>query len=613
MNSGAKGSAWRGPALVAATYVYFLLFAEFAFLELARPVAGDGARLRLVMGALGAAGVAGSLLGARFFKREAWGRRLGGWLIGCAVAAGVAPFAPRFGVAALAAVAAGVGLSLGGATVALAAGLRAITGLGRLGLAAGLGTGAAYAFCNLPGVFLASPVAQTIWAVAAVLAGAILAWPLDASETEARAGERSDLEPGMGGWTVAFLALVWMDSAAFYIIQHTEALKAETWSGAWTLGGNALTHLVAAVLAGWLLDRGRAVWVVCAATGLLAAACHWIESAGAEVLYVAGVSLYSVALVYAPARSGRPWAAALVYAVAGWGGSALGIGMAQDLHTVPGWFAAAAAAAVAAGLLWRRCARKELSRVVAALAATLGAGAIFTAQPARAEDEAVVIGRGREVYISEGCIHCHSQYVRPGTEDVVRWGPARSLEELLRERPPLFGNRRQGPDLLNVGNRRSAEWNRLHLISPREVSPGSSMPSYERLFAPGERRGEDLVAYLASLGADTRERRLELAAAWRPDAAAKVDARAGAAWFLRACAQCHGDTGRGDGPLAGRLPARPADLTRSAMTDEVALARIIKFGRPGTAMAGHESLDDASVVSLSRHVRTLQGSEQTTR
>lgn len=87
MSDRAKGGAWRGAVLVAATYVYFLLFAEFAFLELARPVTGDGERLRVVMGALGAGGVAGSLAGAFLFRREGWGRRLGGWLLGCALAA----------------------------------------------------------------------------------------------------------------------------------------------------------------------------------------------------------------------------------------------------------------------------------------------------------------------------------------------------------------------------------------------------------------------------------------------------------------------------------------------------------------------------------------------
>ena len=604
MNNREHNSVWRGAALVAATYVYFLIFAEFAFLELVRPVTGDGERLRVVMGALGAGGVAGSVWAARRFAREGWGARLGGWLLGCAAAAGAALVAPSFGVAALAAAGAGIGLALGGATVTLAAGLRAVAGPRRLGMAVGLGTGAAYAFCNLPFVFEAGPAWQTAWAIGAVLAGAVLSRRLDARGEDPGAAESR----GMGGWVVVFLALVWMDSAAFYIIQHTDALKEATWSGAWTLGGNAATHFGFALLAGWLLDRGRAGWTAAAAALLLAAACHWINNPGAELLYVAGVSLYSAALVYAPARAASPKAAALVYAVAGWGGSALGIGMAQDIHGVPGWFAPAALAAVGAGLLWRR---RAGCCVAAAFLFVAGLGDAASSE-ARADEASIL--RGREVYIAEGCIHCHSQYVRPGTDDVVKWGPARPLEELLREKPPLFGNRRQGPDLLNVGNRRSREWNRLHLVAPREVSPGSCMPAYARLFEAGDRRGADLLDYLASLGAGTEVERAEEAAAWLPAEGARVDLGLGARWFARGCAQCHGAEGRGDGPLAARLSSssKPADLSRSAITDELLLARLIKFGRPGTAMAGHEALDDDAVVSLARHVRGLQQSTATT-
>src|SRR4051812_34286964 len=114
--------------------------------------------------------------------------------------------------------------------------------------------------------------------------------------------------------------------------------------------------------------------------------------------------------------------------------------------------------------------------------------------PAAAQDREL-IRRGREVYISEGCIHCHSQYVRPGTADEERWGPARPLAESEQQRPPLFGNRRQGPDLQNVGARRTTEWLRQHLIAPRDVTPGSRMPAYAHLFRPDTaNRGEALVA-----------------------------------------------------------------------------------------------------------------------
>lgn len=593
-NQRARSSLTRAALLVAATYVYFLIFAEFAFIELTRPVTGDGAGLRVVMGALGAGGVGGSVLAARFFSRAAWGPRLAGWLAGCSIAAAGALLAPEGGLPGLAGIGAAVGLTLGGATVTLAAGLAGMAPPGRLGWAAGLGTGGAYAFCNLPWVFEAPPAAQALVAAGAALAGAALArdWSL-------RGEARPASPPGAGGWVAALLALVWMDSAAFYIIQHTDTLKAAAWSGAWTLWGNATMHFGAAALAGRALDRGRAWPVIAAGALLLALACLWIGHGPAELIYVAGVSLYSAALVYVPARVGRPAFAAAVFAIAGWVGSALGIGMVQDLHGIPVWFSPLALLLVAAGLWYGRRGGASLAAILLALSAMDGNGL-------RAEDSA--LARGREVYLAEGCIHCHSQYVRPETSDVVRWGPVRELDDLMRESPPLFGNRRQGPDLLNVGNRRTTEWNRLHLIDPRAVSPGSIMPSYARLFAPGERRGEDLLAYLQTLGEGTDEERAAEVGSWRPGAGTPGQLEAGAAWFARICASCHGADGRGGGPTADRLSTPPTDLNRRRSWDDLELARLIKFGRPGTAMAGHEALTDDAVVSLARYVKSLQDS-----
>lgn len=116
-----------------------------------------------------------------------------------------------------------------------------------------------------------------------------------------------------------------------------------------------------------------------------------------------------------------------------------------------------------------------------------------------------LVARGRAVYVAEGCIHCHSQYVRPDTADTELWGPAKSLEEHLRGAPPLLGNRRQGPDLQNVAARRPEDWLREHLKAPRKFMPGSRMPSYAHLFRTGATQaaapsdGEALVAYLLTL------------------------------------------------------------------------------------------------------------------
>jgi len=115
---------------------------------------------------------------------------------------------------------------------------------------------------------------------------------------------------------------------------------------------------------------------------------------------------------------------------------------------------------------------------------------------------AVGTARGRQVYIAEGCIHCHSQYIRPGTLDEELWGEPHHPEFARSQSPALIGNRRQGPDLQNIGLRRTREWHRLHLMEPRTVSPHSRMPSYAHLFlGPGAAgRGEALLDYLGSLG-----------------------------------------------------------------------------------------------------------------
>lgn len=94
---------------------------------------------------------------------------------------------------------------------------------------------------------------------------------------------------------------------------------------------------------------------------------------------------------------------------------------------------------------------------------------------------------GRRVYIANGCVDCHTQQVRPprsGSDLGRGWGPRRSVpRDYLYEQPPLLGHRRTGPDLLNVGSRRTdANWHHLHLYSPRAVSPGSIMPSFRFLY-----------------------------------------------------------------------------------------------------------------------------------
>ena len=85
---------------------------------------------------------------------------------------------------------------------------------------------------------------------------------------------------------------------------------------------------------------------------------------------------------------------------------------------------------------------------------------------------------GRDIYIREGCVGCHSQMIRPFRAETERYGHYSVASEFVYDRPFLWGSKRTGPDLHRVGERYSDDWHRAHLINPRDVVPESIMPSY---------------------------------------------------------------------------------------------------------------------------------------
>jgi cytochrome c oxidase cbb3-type subunit 2 len=113
---------------------------------------------------------------------------------------------------------------------------------------------------------------------------------------------------------------------------------------------------------------------------------------------------------------------------------------------------------------------------------------------------------GRQVYIGEGCWHCHSQFVRPVSNESRRFGEVAKTEEFQNElqRPVMFGTRRVGPDLSREGGRRGNDWHVVHFFEPRSVSEGSPMPNYPWLFdgdpEKPNRRGIALITYVQWLG-----------------------------------------------------------------------------------------------------------------
>lgn len=494
----------RAAGLVAATYVHFLLFAQFAFLERLQGSLSVS-RVQVAMGTMGVAGLLASLVAAWRLDRRAQPARLE---ISLALAAGVAlvTLLPSSGFLWHVVLAGLVGATTGWLTVTLATQLWDLAP-GRVGRVAGLGTGLAYLVANLPPLFAGSITLRTVVAAVALLGALMLARQVAPEAAPAQ-------YPGVGraagisfvAAAVAFFVLVWLDSAVFAVVQQTPALLEQTWgtpSRALVQGG---FHALAAVAAGFALDRGR-LRLVLAATFVAFALGFAALEPGSRVLWLAGpiyaigISAYSTALVAAPSLlSGprRPWRAAILFGLGGWIGSALGVGMAQDLGVVPRWFVVLAGVAVVLAL--RSAGRKAdletwlpatLSAALAIALAVIPTGPAAEATGLEPESPAE---RGRAVYIAEGCISCHSQYVRPRGDDF--FGPHRPLDRTAQ--PPLVGSRRQGPDLTNVGARRPVEFLRAHLIDPRAHNPWSRMPAYPHLFA--DRRGEDLVAYLATLG-----------------------------------------------------------------------------------------------------------------
>ena len=85
---------------------------------------------------------------------------------------------------------------------------------------------------------------------------------------------------------------------------------------------------------------------------------------------------------------------------------------------------------------------------------------------------------GRDVYVREGCYNCHSQMIRPFRAETERYGHYSVAGESVYDHPFQWGSKRTGPDLARVGGRYSDDWQRVHLLNPRDVVPESNMPAF---------------------------------------------------------------------------------------------------------------------------------------
>ena len=105
---------------------------------------------------------------------------------------------------------------------------------------------------------------------------------------------------------------------------------------------------------------------------------------------------------------------------------------------------------------------------------------------------------GRDIYIREGCVGCHSQMIRPFRAETERYGHYSVAGESVYDHPFLWGSKRTGPDLARVGGRYSDDWHRAHLYNPRNVVPESKMPAYPWL-VENKLDGKDTVAKIEAM------------------------------------------------------------------------------------------------------------------
>jgi cytochrome c oxidase cbb3-type subunit II len=105
---------------------------------------------------------------------------------------------------------------------------------------------------------------------------------------------------------------------------------------------------------------------------------------------------------------------------------------------------------------------------------------------------------GRQVFLSNGCVYCHSGFSRP--QD-VRAGlyylyPKVSLPGDYfgtDQTPNLLGTERTGPDLTNEGGFHPDDWQFAHFYNPRYVDPFSLMPSFKFL---SDNQVNDLTSFV---------------------------------------------------------------------------------------------------------------------
>ena len=134
---------------------------------------------------------------------------------------------------------------------------------------------------------------------------------------------------------------------------------------------------------------------------------------------------------------------------------------------------------------------------------------------------------GRDIYIREGCVGCHSQLVRPFRSETERYGEFSKSGEFVYDHPFLWGSKRTGPDLHREGGKYPDSWHYHHMRDPQSMSPGSIMPSYDWLYEQSlnTSQTQDKLKAMKKLGVPYDESQIQHAVADLTTQSKEIQAR----------------------------------------------------------------------------------------
>lgn len=131
---------------------------------------------------------------------------------------------------------------------------------------------------------------------------------------------------------------------------------------------------------------------------------------------------------------------------------------------------------------------------------------------------------GRDIYIRESCVSCHSQMIRPFRSEVERYGEYSKAGEYVYDHPFLWGSKRTGPDLMRIGGKYSDNWHFNHMYDPQSTSAGSIMPGYKWLITDEHDRSstEAKMEAMVKLGVPYTEAEIANAQALMDEQATRI-------------------------------------------------------------------------------------------